>query len=179
MFIHLSGSPALKRPSHTRTNSPNSIFAFIIRCKRNLRVPGACSTFFCCPDIDQIEATKLPLGSFNILRLRIFRLVLNFFLWIWKYGPWKFDIPAEVARHVIKSHPLASHYELQMGKREKNNIWIQLDSYDTYIFGDTPTFAHINYILNMKERLQSRFLDQKWSPLFGTFLKIHPFWLPY
>ena len=53
------------------------MFAFIIRCKRNLRVPGACSTFFCCPDIDQIEATKLPLGSFNIFRLRIFRLVLK------------------------------------------------------------------------------------------------------
>ena len=73
---------------------------------------------------------------------------------IFKFGPWKFDIPAEVARHVIKSHPLASHYELQMGKREKNNIWIQLDSYDTYVFGDTLTFAHIKYILNKKENLQ-------------------------
>ena len=64
-----------------------------------------------------------------------------------------------------------------MGKREKNNIWIQLDSYDTYIFGDTATFAHIKYILNMKERLQSR-LDQKWSPLFGTFGKFIRFGFP-
>ena len=48
-----------------------------------------------------------------------------------------------------------------MGKREKNNIWIQLDSYDTYIFGDTLTFAHLKYILNKKENLKHKFVDRK------------------